>query len=118
MNPFVYVVSVNGLMFFISLIFYFFPPKKINSLYGYRTHRTMQNDDIWFFANGLFNKTLVKYAAISFVAALALAYLYPNLMTSWFPMVFLLFTLLVCILTTESALNEHFDKEGNRKTKK
>ncbi|MFD2566674.1 SdpI family protein [Pseudotenacibaculum haliotis] len=118
MNPFIYVLSVNGLMFLISVIFYFFPPKKINSLYGYRTHRTMQNEDIWSFANGMFNKVLLKYAAISFVAAMGLAYAYPNLMTSWFPMAFLFFTLLVCILSTENALNEHFDKEGNRKTRK
>lgn len=118
MNPYVYVISVNGLMFLISVIFYFFPPKKINSLYGYRTHRTMQNEDVWNFANTLFNKILLKYASISFVAALALAYLYPNLMTSWFPMGFLFFTLLVCIIATENALNQHFDKEGNRISKR
>ena len=75
----------------------------------------MQNEDVWSFANNLFNKVLLRYAGTSFVAALGLAYLYPNLMTSWFPMAFLFFTLLVCILTTENALNEHFDKEGNRK---
>ena len=114
MDAFLYVLSVNGLMFLISLIFYFFPPKKINSLYGYRTHRTMQNKDIWDFANSLFTQTLLKYAGISFVAALALAYLYPALMTSWFPMAFLFFTLFVCILTTENELNKNFDKEGKR----
>jgi uncharacterized membrane protein len=114
-NPYIYVLSVNGLMFVISVIFYFFPPKKINSLYGYRTHRTMQNQDIWDFANTLFNKTLLYYSAISLAAALALAFLYPALMTSWFPMGFLFFTLLVCIIATENGLNQNFDKEGNRK---
>lgn len=118
MSPYIYVLTVNGLLFVLSIIFYFFPPKKINSLYGYRTHRTMQNDDIWNFANSLFNRTLIKYASISFVAAMALAYLYPDLMTSWFPMAFLFFTVLVCIITTENALNQNFDKEGNRISKK
>lgn len=118
MDPYIYVVSVNGLMFLISIIFYFFPPKKINSLYGYRTHRTMQNQDIWNFANTLFNKTLLVYAGISFAAALALAYLYPSLMTSWIPMGLLFFTLLVVIITTEKALNDTFDDEGKRKSRK
>ncbi len=118
MNPYVYVLSVNGLLLLMSIIFYFFPPKKINALYGYRTHRTMQNEDIWSFANTLFNKTLITYSSISFVASLALAYLFPELMTSWFPMGFLFFTLLVCIITTENALNQNFDSEGKRKSKK
>lgn len=115
MDPYIYVLSVNGLMFVISLIFYFFPPKKINSLYGYRTHRTMTNEGIWNFANSFFNKTLVKYSSMSLAAALILAYLYPALMTSWFPMAFLFFTLLVVILSTENELNKHYDKEGNPK---
>ena len=118
MNPYIYVLTVNGLLFFLSILFHFFPPKKINNLYGYRTHRTMQNEDVWNFSNSLFTKTLLKYSAISFIAALVLAYLYPNLMSSWFPMAFLFFTLLVCIITTEKALNENFDQEGKRKTKK
>ena len=118
MNSYIYVLSVNGLLFLMSVIFYFFPPKKINSLYGYRTHRTMQNDDVWNFANSLFNTTLLKYASISFAAAMILAYLNPELMTSWFPMAFLFFTLLVCIITTEKALNQNFDKEGKRISKK
>ncbi len=115
MDPYIYVLSVNGLMFLISIIFYFFPPKKINSLYGYRTHRTMANEEIWNFANSFFNKNLIRYAAISFAAALVLAYLYPALMTGWFPMAFLFFTLLVVILSTENELNKYYDKEGNKK---
>lgn len=118
MSPFVYVLSVNGLLFLISIIFYYFPPKKINNIYGYRTQRTMSNQDAWDFANQLFNKVLIKYAAISFIVALALAYLNPELMSSWFPMAFLFFTVIVCIFTTEKALNENFDKEGNRKNQK
>lgn len=115
MDPFIYVASVNGLMFLISLIFYFFPPKKINRLYGYRTHRTMANEEIWNFANSFFNKNLIRYAGISFAAALVLAYLYPALMIGWFPMAFLCFTLLIVILSTENELNKYYDKEGNKK---
>ncbi len=115
MDAFVYVLSVNGLIFFLSIIFYYVPPKKINSIYGYRTHRTMQNKEIWDLANQSFSKTLLIYSGISFVVALLLAYLNPELMTSWVPMALMIFTLLICIISTEKVLNEKFDKEGNKK---
>ncbi len=118
MNAFTYVLSVNGLLFFLSIIFYYIPPKKINSLYGYRTHRTMLNKEIWDFSNQFFSKILLKYSGICFLVALVLAYLNPELMVSWVPMALLIFTLLICIISTEKALNEIYDKEGNKKSRK
>ena len=100
MNAFTYVLSVNGLIFFLSIIFYYFPPKKINSIYGYRTYRTIQNNDVWKFANKLFGVTLLKYSGISFIAALILTFINEALMNSWFSMAFMIFTLLVAIIST------------------
>jgi len=118
MNAFTYVLSVNGLIFFLSIIFYYFPPKKINSIYGYRTYRTIQNNDVWTFANKLFGVTLLKYSGISFIAALILTFINEALMNSWFSMAFMIFTLLVAIISTEKELNKNFDDEGNKKVKK
>lgn len=115
MSAYIYVLSVNGLLFLLSLIFYFFPPKKINNLYGYRTHKSMLNEDIWNFANGIFNKTLLAYGAGSFIVALLLAYLNPEMMSSWVPMGLLFFTVIVCIYKTEQEIKKYFDEEGNRK---
>ena len=40
-----------GIIFIIAaLITLLFPPRKINSLYGYRTRRSMQSEDRWEFA--------------------------------------------------------------------
>ena len=40
-----------GLIFtFTAIITLLFPPKKINAIYGYRTHRSMKNDEAWKFA--------------------------------------------------------------------
>ena len=40
-----------GIIFLVlGTIFYFFPPKKINWLYGYRTSRSMKNQENWRFA--------------------------------------------------------------------
>ena len=113
MSPLVYVLSINGLLFALSIIFYFFPPKKINALYGYRTNKSMLNDDIWKFANQFFTKQLLVYTAISFVAALLFIYFSPKI--SWQPMTLMVLSLAVSVIKTEQTLSKNFDDEGKRK---
>lgn len=113
MNPYVYVVSVNGLLLFFSLVFYFFPPKKINSIYGYRTNKSMKNEEVWHFANAFFNKTLLKYAAISFVFALLFVFIL-SVEITWQPMVILLLTLAVSVIKTEQTLSQFYDSDGKK----
>lgn len=117
MDAFTYVLSINGLIFLLSTIFYFFPPKKINSIYGYRTQRTMSNNDVWSFANSLFSTVLMKYSGVSLIVALLLTFLSGALMNSWLPMALMIFTLIVSIIQTEKGLNKNFDQKGDRKTK-
>lgn len=113
MNPYYYVLSVNGILFLFSVIFHFFPPKKINAIYGYRTNKAMQNQDIWDFANSFFNKQFLKYSVISLVGALLLVYINPNI--TWQPMAIMLLSLAVAVIKTEQEINKNFDDEGNRK---
>lgn len=114
MNPFIYVLTTNGLLFLLSIIFWKFPPKKINSLYGYRTNKSQLNEEIWTFANTVFNKHFVIYAGISFLAGLVLA----NFSTgeiSWQPMVLVLLSIAVSVIKTERALSDNFTDEGKKK---
>lgn len=114
MSPFTYVLTTNGLLFLLSIIFWKFPPKKINNIYGYRTFKAMQNQDIWNFANATFNKTLLFYACFSFVGGLVLAK-FSAKEISWEPMVLVMLSILVSIIKTERALNDNFTEEGKRK---
>ncbi len=114
MNPYIYVLSINGLLLFLSLVFYAFPPKKINQLYGYRTNKSMLNDDIWQYANKEFIAALIKYAAMGLVAALVLTSIGSGKI-NWQPMVIMLFSLGAAILKTEQGLKQNFDDNGNRK---
>lgn len=114
MNPYVYVLSVNGLLFFFSIVFYYFPPKKINRFYGYRTNRSMLNDEIWSFSNLKFNTIFIKYAGISFVAAIIFTAIVSVELT-WQPMVILVLTLAVSVIKTEQVITQNFDEEGKRK---
>mgnify|MGYP000153278846 CR=1 FL=1 len=113
MNSYYYVLSINGLLFALSIIFYFFPPKKINSLYGYRTNRSMLNKDTWDFANSFCAKQFLMYSGISFIAALVFVYLSKEI--SWQPMALMILSLAVSVIKTEQALSTNFDDEGKRK---
>ncbi len=113
MNPYYYILSINGLLFLFSIIFYFFPPKKINAIYGYRTNRTMKNEIIWKFANTYFTKQFLIYSAISFFAALLFVSISKNV--SWQPMAIMLLSLGVSVVKTEQEINKNFDEEGNKK---
>lgn len=113
MNPYYYVLSVNGLLFVFSVIFYFFPPKKINSLYGYRTNKSMKNQNIWNFSNSFFGKQFLIYASISLICALLLVFM--NSKISWQPMAIMLLSLGVSIIKTEQAINKNFNEEGKKK---
>ena len=41
------IIITGSLIIVIGLIFKFFPPKKINWLYGWRSRFSMRNQDIW-----------------------------------------------------------------------
>ena len=112
MNPYYYVLSINGLLFLFSIIFYFFPPKKINSLYGYRTNKTMKNETVWKFANTFFIKQFLIYSAVSFAAALIFVFISKDI--SWQPMAIMLLSLAVSVIKTEQEVNKNFDENGNK----
>ena len=114
MSPILYVITTNGLLFFLSIIFYNFPPKKINSLYGYRTVKAMQNEQIWDFANSVFNKNLLIYSGISLLGSVLLACFTSKELT-WQPMLLVLLCIVVSILKTERSLTDNFTEEGNKK---
>ncbi|RCS26217.1 hypothetical protein DUT90_10610 [Polaribacter sp. WD7] len=114
MNATTYVLTTNGLLFLLSIIYWKFPPKKINNWYGYRTHKTMLHQKIWDFANAIFAKNLLIYAGISFLGALVFAK-FATVVISWQPMALVFLTIVVCIIKTEKALKDSFTEEGKKK---
>lgn len=107
-------MTTNGLLFLLSILFYKFPPKKINRLYGYRTVKAMQNQQIWDFANGIFNKNLLIYSGISLLGSVLLASFTSKELT-WQPMLLVLLCIVVSILKTERSLTDNFTEEGDKK---
>lgn len=108
-------LSCGPLMILLMYLFYAFPPQQTNSIYGYRTNRSMQNQEVWRFANN----TSAKYM------------LFISLLTTIMQTLFILmgyrsadgllisFAILLLFLgwgiwKTEKALNKYFDKNGNK----
>jgi uncharacterized membrane protein len=59
-GDFIETAFVCGIIFlFTGIILYLFPPKKINSFYGYRTSKSMINQENWTFAQ--------KYSSIKMI---------------------------------------------------
>jgi uncharacterized membrane protein len=114
MNPITYILTTNGVLFLLAVIFWKFPPKKINRLYGYRTFKAMQNQKIWDFANTTFNQTFLMYSGFSLLAGLLLASFSAKELT-WEPMVLVMLSILVSIIKTERALSDNFTDEGKKK---
>lgn len=114
MDNYIYVLTTNGILFLLSVIFWKFPPKSINSLYGYRTHKSMLNQKIWDFSNATFTKALLKYSGISFAAAMVFALLAQSPLT-WQPMVFVALAILASIIATEKEISNNFTEEGKKK---
>lgn len=60
-NPLLIIPVCAGLIFIIAgFIMLKFPPKKINSLYGYRTSSSMKNQKRWDFAQNKSSKAMIK----------------------------------------------------------
>lgn len=58
--PVIEMPFVVGVIFLVvGTLFYFFPPKKINHIYGYRTSTSMKSQERWDFAQ--------KYSAVKMI---------------------------------------------------
>lgn len=67
-----FVTIILGLIFVITgLILYYFPPKKINYLYGYRTKNSMKNLERWTFAQRHSAKLMMYCGSILLITGIA-----------------------------------------------
>jgi uncharacterized membrane protein len=101
-------------MLVVSFVFIKFPPKKINYLYGYRTRRSMANQEIWKVANEYSAGLMMKITLISLVFPPFLYFVYPeyNLLAT---IIIHTDLLLSTLFFTGKHLDKNFDKDGNPK---
>ena len=97
------------------------PPREINSIYGYRTSRSMKNQDTWDFAHEYCGRLRNKagWALVPLaVVGQALTLLCPTVesMCYWslVPTEAEVVVMAATIIPVERALKRNFDKHGNR----
>lgn len=103
-----------GVMILLAWLFNKYPPKKINSFYGYRTPNSMKTQATWDFANHYSSQLMIKITIYSFALPFMCYLFYPHLNI----LITLVghSTLLILILFfTERELKSRFDKDGNPK---
>ena len=113
-NIFLHLI-IGPLMLVISLIFFYFPPKKINLIYGHRTTLSMKNQDTWNEANKRSIHMMLLVSALTCILQLIGIIFNINLETTiLYATVFLVAGLIIGVIVIEKQLKTIFDKEGNR----
>lgn len=98
----------------IGAVFKFFPPKKINHIYGHRTYLAMKNQDTWEVAQGISANTLIIVGIIYVIIGLMGKYVFTSITEGAQGIIFIL-GLLAMILYDEMYLKKIFDKHGKRR---
>lgn len=107
---------IGPLLLVFSCIFYYFPPKTINSLYGHRTTLSMKNQDTWMEANKRSSLMMMMVSAATCTLQLfGIVFHLDSANTILTATIFLVVGLVVGLLVVEKQLQCLFDKEGIRK---
>jgi len=115
------VVIVFGItMIGFGFLFERHSPKKINFIFGYRSLRSMKNQETWEYGNKLSGLLLSRLGIALFICSIAaLIFVHGSSDTAIRNVgivIVVVHALLIVIsaLATELALHKHFDKNGNR----
>lgn len=107
---------LGPLMLVISIIYVFFPPMKVNMIYGHRTSLSMKNQDTWVEANKRSALMMLLVSALTIIVQLIGIVFKVNQETTFlYVTIFLVAGLIIGLLIVEKQLRSIFDKDGNRK---
>ncbi len=113
-------LSVPVIMLIFGFLFFKKAPKNINYIFGYRTARSMKNENTWNFAHKYLSKIWLWAGFLLLIVAL-IPMLFViekskdtvgtvGMIICFFEVAVLLFT----IIPVELALKKNFDKDGNK----
>jgi len=118
MNPLSLITLLSGCIFSIcGLIFRYFPPKKINPFYGYRTNSSMRNPETWELANRFAARLMVQLGVLLAGVGIITFVLPPTPLTGTFVGIALvILSAFMQFYFTEKHIRKTFDDHGNRRT--
>lgn len=115
------VLLIPLTMIFFGWLLFRKTPKEINYVYGYRTKRSMMNEETWRFANQYFGKVWYLCGLISApLSVIAIAIVFgkgPGTVGTVGGIITMLqmLPLIGAIVPTESKLKKNFDENGKRR---
>ena len=115
------VLLIPLTMLFFGWLLFRKTPKEINYVYGYRTKRSMMNEETWRFANQYFGKVWYLCGLISVPLSVTAIALVLGKGTETVGTIGGIITMLQmiplvgAIILTEIALKKNFDENGSRK---
>ena len=115
------VLLIPLTMIFFGWLLFRKTPKEINYVYGYRTKRSMMNEETWRFANQYFGKVWYLCGLISApLSVIAIAIVFgkgPGTvgMVGGIITMLQMLPLIGAIVPTESELKKNFDENGKRR---
>lgn len=109
-NPLINITFFGGLIFITAgFILYKYPPKKINSLYGYRTASSMENQEKWNFAQNYSSKEMMKLGFLLLISSLlSLITNFDNLTNMFIGLGFMILIVILLLLRVEKAIKIKF----------
>jgi len=92
-----------------GLVMYYYPPKKINDLYGYRTGNSMKSQERWDFAQRFCAVQAMKVSVVMIVVSLLFYFITVDTAIKQFSGVFILIICAAYLLySTEKAIKNRF----------
>lgn len=110
------------IMIFLGIFFKKTAPKKINYMFGYRTSRSMKNEETWKFAHYYLGKIWFRLSMAALVVSttVMIFVIGKDKDTVGYTQMVVLYVqlalLIGSIFPVESALKKNFDGNGNKKT--
>jgi uncharacterized membrane protein len=110
------VIILGVICLIVGFIFKFFPPKKINSIFGYKTILSMKNQDTWKEALKYSGNTLIILGFIFVPLQFVLSQLIESMNNGYeYEKIIILICCVVMVIINEVHLNKVFNKDGSRK---
>ncbi|CEG26280.1 SdpI family protein [Bacillus sp. B-jedd] len=91
-------VTIGVIIVIAGIILFFFPPREINSFYGYRTSSSMRNKTNWDKANRYCSRLLIVFGIILLIFAVVFKSTLLNFLTLGVSVVFIYILVEVKIL--------------------
>lgn len=106
------ILTLVGVIFMAIGVFLIkFPPKKINSLYGYRTSRSMQSHEAWHFSQKYSSKILAILGVVNTVLGVSSLFVLKldDMISALISIAIVLGGVFIMFYKTEKQLEKRFD---------